>query len=95
MCNRYKYDINLTSLHAYVKQASMKLVFTVSKNVYLNLIYVKLHMLHAAFSCFLNAVKFTRKYDNSKFPGYSLKIKEIKLRVWGKCGIITSDLKSA
>ena len=45
-------------------------------------------MLHAAFSCFLNAVKFTRKYDNSKFPGYSLKIKEIKLRVWGKCGII-------
>ena len=52
-------------------------------------------MFRAAFSCFLNAVKFTRKYDNSKFPGYSLKIKEIKLRVWGKCGIITSDLKSA
>ena len=44
---------------------------------------------------FLNAVKFARKYDNSKIFGYSLKIKEIKLRVWGKCGIITSDLKSA
>ena len=44
---------------------------------------------------FLNAVKFARKYDNSKIPGYSLKIKEIKLRVRGKCGIITSDLKSA
>jgi len=44
---------------------------------------------------FLNAVKFARKYDNSKNPGYSLKIKEIKLQVWGKCGIITSDLKSA
>ena len=44
---------------------------------------------------FLNAVKFARKYDDSKILGYSLKIKEIKLRVWGKCGIITSDLKSA
>ena len=44
---------------------------------------------------FLNAVKFARKYDNSKIFGYSLKIKEIKLRVRGKCGIITSDLKSA
>jgi len=28
---------------------------------------------------FLNVVKFARKYDNSKIPGYSLKIKGDKV----------------